>query len=77
MSKEKKSIKELGKEYEKHAKLQQSFIDNCRTQLNKAKNMGDMDAVKKLQSNLRKFYEIKKELEETAEHLKKYYKGDS
>jgi hypothetical protein len=35
-----------------------------------------MDAVKKLQSDLRKFYEIKKELEETSEHLKKYYKGD-
>lgn len=76
MSKEKKSIKELGKEYEKHAKLQQSFIDNCKAQLNKAKRMGDMDAVKKLQSDLRKFNEIKKELEETANHLKNYYKGD-
>ncbi len=76
MSKEKKSIKDLGKEYEKHAKLQQSFIDNCKTQLNKAKKMGDIDAVKKLQSDLRKFYEIKKELEETANHLKNYYKGD-
>ena len=71
-----RSIKDLGKEYEKHAKLQQSFIDNCRVQLNKAKNMGDTDAVIKLQSDLHKFYEIKKELEETAIYLKNYYKGD-
>lgn len=76
MSKETQSIKELGKEYEKHAKLQQSFIDNCKAQLNKAKKSGDTDAVKKLQSDLQKFYEIKKELEETAIHLKNYYKGD-
>lgn len=71
-----KSIKDLGKEYEKHAKLQQSFIDNCKLQINKAKKSGDTDAVTKLQSDLRKFYEIKKELTKTANYLKNYYKGD-
>ena len=76
MSNNTKPIKDLGKEYEKHAKMQQSFIDNCRTQLNKAKKVGDRDAVIKLQSDLCKFYEIKKELEETANYLKNYYKGD-
>lgn len=76
MSNEKTSIKELGEEYEKHVALQQSFIDNCNAQLNKAKKSGDRDLVTKLQSDLYKFYEIKKELEETAIHLKNYYKGD-
>ena len=76
MSNEKISIKELGKEYEKHAKMQQSFIDNCKMQLSKAKKTGDTDLVTKLQRDLHKFYEIKKELEETAIHLKNYYKGD-
>lgn len=71
-----KSIKDLGKEYEKHVELQQSFIDNCKSQLNEAKRLGDTDAVKRLQSDLQKFYEIKRELTETANHLKNYYKGD-
>ena len=47
------SVEDLGKEYEKHAEIQQHFIDKCKA-------------------------EIKKELEETAIHLKNYYKkGDS
>ncbi len=77
MNKKTMSIENLGREYEKHAELQQYFIDNCKAQINKAKQLGDMDAVKNLQSDLRKFYEIKKELEETASHLKKYYKGET
>lgn len=76
MSNNTKPIKDLGKEYEKHAKMQQSFIDSCKLQLNKAKKAGDTNAVIKFQSDLRKFYEIKKELEETANYLKNYYKGD-
>lgn len=70
------SIENLGREYEKHAELQQHFIDNCKAQINKAKQSGDLEAVKNLQADLRKFYEIKKELKETASHLKKYYKGE-
>lgn len=77
MSNNTKPIKDLGKEYEKHAKMQQSFIDSCKSQLNKAKKTGDTNAVIKFQSDLRKFYEIKKELTETAYYLKNYYKGDS
>ena len=76
MSNNTKSIKDLGKEYEEHAKIQQSFIDSCKSQLNKAKKSGDTDAVEQLQSDLHKFYEIKKELTETAYYLKNYYKGD-
>lgn len=68
------SIKELGKEYEKHASLQQHFIDKCKAQIKEAKQSGDMDAAKKLQSDLCKFREIRNELLETASQLKNYYK---
>lgn len=73
MNKE-KSIEELGKEYEKHATLQQYFIDKCKLQIKEAKKSGDMDAVRELQSNLYKFREIRNELLETASQLKNYYK---
>lgn len=68
------SIKELGEEYEKHASLQQYFIDKCKEQIKAAKQSGDMDAVRELQSDLYKFREIRKELLETASQLKNYYK---
>ncbi len=74
MKKETMSIKELGDEYEKHAELQQFFIDKCKVEIEKAKQLGDLDAVKELQTNLYKFYEIKKELLETASQLRNYYK---
>lgn len=77
MSKVKTSIEELGKEYEKHIALQQYFIDKCKAQISQAKQLGDMDAARELQSDLYKFYEIKRELQETAEHLKNYYKGEN
>ncbi|MBR5203392.1 MAG: hypothetical protein IKW45_09020 [Clostridia bacterium] len=60
MKKETVSIEELGSEYEKHAQLQQYFIDKCCAQIKKAKQMGDTDAVRELKSDLYKFYEIKK-----------------
>ena len=68
------SIKELGKEYEKHASLQQYFIDKCKEQIKEAKQSGDMNAVRELQSDLYKFREIRNELLETASQLKNYYK---
>lgn len=71
------SLEELGQEYEKNAMLQQFFIDKCKADINKAKKSGDLDAVRQLKSNLYKLYEIKSELEETADHLKKYYKGEN
>lgn len=77
MSKEKMSIENLGREYEKHARLQDCFIEKCKARINQAKQSGDMDAVQELQSDLYKFYEIKRELQETALHLKKYYKGET
>ena len=75
MKKEIASIEDLGCEYEKHAQLQQYFIDKCKAQIKKAKQLGDTDAVKELKTDLNKFYEIKKELEETALQLKNYYKN--
>lgn len=75
MKKETMSIKDLGIEYEKHAELQQYFIDKCKAQIKKAKQLGDLDAVRELQSDLHKFYEIKKELTKTASRLKNYYKN--
>ena len=69
------SIEELGGEYEKHALLQQYFIDECKKRIEKAKRSGDMNAVSELKAQLNKFYEIKKELEETALKLKNYYKN--
>ncbi len=74
MKKEKISIEELGREYEKQAELQQYFINKCKAEIKKAKQLGDADAVRELQSNLYKFYEIKSELLETASQLKNYYK---
>lgn len=70
------SLFELGKEYERHAELQSSFINNCKNTIQKAKESGDADAVIKLEGELRKFYEIKRELEQTASLLKTYYKGE-
>lgn len=69
------SIEDLGSEYEKHAELQQYFIDKCKVQIKKAKQSGDLDAVRKLKSDLNKFREIKKELTKTALQLKNYYKN--
>ena len=74
MKTEKTSLYELGKEYEKHVKIQEHFINQCKKEIEKAKESGDYDAVKVLERKLRKFYEIKYELEQTALHLKKYYK---
>ncbi len=71
------SLSELGQEYEKNAQLQQFFIDKCKADINKAKKSGDLDAVRRLNANLHKFYEIKEELTQTAVHLKNYYKGEN
>ncbi len=76
MKTEKMSLAQLGQEYEKHIKLQQYFINKCKSDIKKAKEMGDKNAVSELTKRLNKFYEIKKELAETAENLKNYYKGD-
>ena len=72
---EKKSLFELGEEYEKHIELQNSFIENCKKQIKKAEESGDFRAVEKFRSELNKFYEIRRELQETASKLKNYYGG--
>ena len=73
-----KSIEEIGEEYEKHAQLQQYFIDECKRRIKIAEKSGDSNAVKELKTQLGKFYEIKSELEETALKLKNYYnKGEN
>ena len=74
---ERKSLFELGEEYEKHIELQNGFIENCKNQIRKAKESGDFEAVKLLKRNLRSFYEIKHELKETALKLKTYYGGQN
>ena len=76
METEKMSLAQLGQEYEKHIELQQYFIDKCKSDIKKAKETGDKNAVSELRTKLNKFYEIKTELTETAEKLKNYYKGD-
>lgn len=73
---ERKTIEELGEEYERHALLQEHFIKNCRAQIEKAKKSGDRDAVKELRGKLQKLLEIKRELTTTAHKLKNYYKGE-
>ncbi len=73
---EKMSLYELGKEYEKHAELQNSFIDSCKAEIEKAKRSGDFDAVRELERKLCQFRKIKRELRETASSLKTYYKGE-
>lgn len=74
MKTDKTSLSDLGKEYEKHAELQGFFIKWCKKDIEKAKKSGDENAVKELERKLRKFYEIKYELEQTALQLKDYYK---
>ena len=71
------SLFRLGEEYEKNAKIQQFFIDRCNEDIKKAEKAKDRDAVRELRSNLYIFYEIKREMEETAQILKNYYKGDA
>ncbi len=70
------SLAELGKEYEKHAKLQQFFIDKCNEEIKVAKKSGDYDAVMELKKKLRVFKDIEYELKNTAEKLKNYYKNE-
>lgn len=76
MKTENMSLAQLGQEYEKHIELQQYFINKCKSDIKKAKEMGDSNAVSELKTKLNKFYEIKNELTKTAEKLKNYYKGD-
>jgi uncharacterized membrane protein (DUF106 family) len=71
---ERTSLYELGKEYEKHVKIQKHFINRCKKEIEKAKMSGDYTAVKELEKKLRTFYQIKYELEQTALQLKNYYK---
>lgn len=73
MTNGKKSLYELGEEYERHIELQKHFIKLCREEIKKAELKGDSNAVYLLKSNLNKFYEIKRDMEETALHLKSYY----
>lgn len=76
MNNNKMTLAELAQEYEKHIEIQQYFIDKCKDDINKAEKGGDNNAVIELKSKLQKFYEIKRELSETADTLKNYYKGD-
>lgn len=74
MKAEKITLYELGKEYEKHVKIQQHFINQCKKEIENAKKSGDYTAVKELERKLHKFYVIKYELGQTALQLKNYYK---
>ena len=74
MKTEKITLYELGKEYEKHVKIQKHFINQCKKEIERAKKSGDYNAVKELEKKLRKLYEIKYEVEQTALQLKNYYK---
>ena len=69
-----KTISQLGEEYDKHASLQRFFIDRCKKYIEKAKMSGDNNAVMELEGKLRKLYQIKYEIEQTALQLKNYYK---
>ena len=69
-----KTISQLGEEYDKHASLQRFFIDRCKKDIEKAKMSGDNNAVMELEGKLRKLYQIKYEIEQTALQLKNYYK---
>lgn len=76
MNNKKMTLAQLGREYEKHIEMQQYFIDKCKDDIKRAEKIGDTNAVLELKSKLQKFYEIKRELSETATTLKNYYKGD-
>lgn len=76
MKTERTTLAGLGQEYEKHIELQQYFIDKCKDQIKMAEKVGDNNAVCELKSKLQKFYEIKRELQGTANTLKNYYQGD-
>ena len=69
-----KTISQLGDEYDKYASLQRFFIDRCKKDIEKAKMSGDNSAVMELEGKLRKLYQIKYEIEQTALQLKNYYK---
>lgn len=73
---EKTSLYELGEEYEKIAKIQDSFINQCKAEIKKAEASGESDAVLNLKRNLSQFRAIKRELTETASKLKNYYQGE-
>ena len=74
MEKYSKSLRELGEEYERNAKIQQFFIDKCKADIKRAKEKKERETVRALKADLLKFYEIKRELTENASILKNYYK---
>lgn len=77
MKPEKQSLYMLGKEYEKHIELQKFFIKRCREDIKRAKELGDGKTALKLEAELGKFYEMKRELTASSEKLKNYYgKGE-
>ena len=76
MKTEKISLFELGQEYEKHARMQQVFIDRCKDDIEKAKKSGDYNAQKELERKLRAFKEIQSDLKQTAVKLKNYYNDE-
>ncbi len=76
MKTETMTLRELGQEYERNARLQQFFIDKCKADIKKAELSGDTDSVIQLKSDLNKFVKIKQEILQTANYLKNYYKGE-
>lgn len=77
MKAEKISLYDLGKEYERHIKTQDTFIEHCKEEIRKAKeSRKSSDDIRELQSKLYKFYEIRRELQEAADALKNYYRRD-
>lgn len=71
---ERKSLYELGIEYEKHIELQQQLIDCCNNEIKKAIKSGDFQAEVELKNRRRALYQIKEELRDTAKALKNYYR---
>lgn len=73
MKTENTSLFRLGQEYERCAELQRDFIEKCRADLKRAKDLGDSNAVRRLEQELRTFREIRRELRDTARKLMTYY----
>ncbi len=73
----KKTLYELGMEYESSAKLVKERIDRKREELKKLRNCICSNEAYELKRELRQLYSEYRETKEIAEYLKTYYDTDA
>lgn len=69
----KKSLKELGGEYEEYIKTCQDYINLWKIKIQAAKDANNRDGERNLRLELNVFYQMVRELKESRDRLIHYY----